>query len=699
MTSKKELLTTVERQKEQLSKYEAKLKDVIRAYKGLLKEKEVLEASLSALTSVEKKTEDAGTEDQQNSSEKETESAQSDASANGHPKNNEQNAVCEEASVQSSESLEALQNKVSTLTVALTTLTSEKNRIEMSFQNDKKRLLSEKEKLEQQIAELQNAGKSKEVSMEEKLQDLRSRLIVAQHERDQDTQTTAVMLRELESKLAVERSAREKAETQLEDAKQAAQRPSTVAVSRPLEQYEKKITDLQNELEQVRSRLKKAEQQSEKPPLLLKIQGEMEDLKFQHRQAIQQERNRAATVEESARNLAQSHEDRVATLEARLANLSLTVASYDRTRQDDLQAIQKLKEKVSELAQENTSLLARLGPETDNSESDINTLCRQLTKLKDQLIQANLHAPHPVDLEAVLCAGENIHSRCQQEYDCLKEEFENYKIIANQKSETVGENVCRGECGKQLEDLRQKIRTLTTAAQLAAESHGLQVLALKEEIASLRSSHESSLRRAETENRVAIVALEQQLAMQQQRSLNTLSERDLEIQRLTKEVHELRKSSAQSGLGTLEATAAILSQVSGGSEGPLLHHLEELARKDQEVSQLRREKRQLETTMREVQMAALNRQQAQQDKIERLEEEAERYRRNVSREGENLEYLKNVVLQYMTSSDAESRNLMLNAISAVLKFTSNEVENVRKYNTLWWWQPAPKTGVKVKTHH
>lgn len=64
--------------------------DVIRAYKGLLKEKEVLEASLSALTSVEKKTEDAGTEDQQNSSEKETESAQSDASANGHPKNNEQ---------------------------------------------------------------------------------------------------------------------------------------------------------------------------------------------------------------------------------------------------------------------------------------------------------------------------------------------------------------------------------------------------------------------------------------------------------------------------------------------------------------------------------------------------------------------------------------------------------------------------------
>lgn len=78
------------------------------------------------------------------------------------------------------------------------------------------------------------------------------------------------------------------------------------------------------------------------------------------------------------------------------------------------------------------------------------------------------------------------------------------------------------------------------------------------------------------------------------------------------------------GVGSLEATAALLSQVSGGSEGPLLHHLEELARRDQEVAQLKRDKRQLETTMREVQMAAIVRQQAQQDTIETLQEEAER---------------------------------------------------------------------------
>lgn len=193
--------------------------------------------------------------------------------------------------------------------------------------------------------------------------------------------------------------------------------------------------------------------------------------------------------------------------------------------------------------------------------------------------------------------------------------------------------------------------------------------------------------------------MEQQLSMQQQRSLNTLSERDCEIQRLTQKLHELSKTPTQSGLGSYEAAAALLSQVSGVSDGPLLHHLEELARKDQEISQLRREKKQLETTMREIQMAALDRQQAQQDTIEALEEETERRRRNLSREGENLEYLKNVVLQYMTSSDADSRQLMLNAISAVLKFTQKEIESVKKYNALWWWQPAPKSNIAAKVLH
>lgn len=48
--SRKELLDTIESQKKQLIQYQTRFKDVVRAYKSLLKEKEALEASLKVLT-------------------------------------------------------------------------------------------------------------------------------------------------------------------------------------------------------------------------------------------------------------------------------------------------------------------------------------------------------------------------------------------------------------------------------------------------------------------------------------------------------------------------------------------------------------------------------------------------------------------------------------------------------------------------
>merc|ERR1712088_103759 len=47
--SRRELVATIDQQKEQLSRYEARLKDVVRAYKGLAKEKEALEKSVAVL--------------------------------------------------------------------------------------------------------------------------------------------------------------------------------------------------------------------------------------------------------------------------------------------------------------------------------------------------------------------------------------------------------------------------------------------------------------------------------------------------------------------------------------------------------------------------------------------------------------------------------------------------------------------------
>ncbi len=55
---RRELLETIEEQKETLSKYETRLRDVVRAYKGLAKEKEALEETLKAVVAGQEVEED-----------------------------------------------------------------------------------------------------------------------------------------------------------------------------------------------------------------------------------------------------------------------------------------------------------------------------------------------------------------------------------------------------------------------------------------------------------------------------------------------------------------------------------------------------------------------------------------------------------------------------------------------------------------
>ena len=105
-----------------------------------------------------------------------------------------------------------------------------------------------------------------------------------------------------------------------------------------------RLKDLSNELEATKMKLRTAEQKLEQPsPLLIQLQDEMADLKAQHRLAILQEQRNAAEAEETARQLAASHEKRVDELEASLALLSQTVGTYDRLRQQDLAQVAKLK--------------------------------------------------------------------------------------------------------------------------------------------------------------------------------------------------------------------------------------------------------------------------------------------------------------------------------------------------------------------
>lgn len=55
-----------------------------------------------------------------------------------------------------------------------------------------------------------------------------------------------------------------------------------------------------------------------------------------------------------------------------------------------------------------------------------------------------------------------------------------------------------------------------------------------------------------------------------------------------------------------------------------------------------------------------------------LKQEIQRLDRNKSREGVNLEYLKNIVYKYMTAPDAASRQSIFTAIATILHFSPQE---------------------------
>ena len=192
---------------------------------------------------------------------------------------------------------------------------------------------------------------------------------------------------------------------QLEDSKQALADQETSDAS-TVDMYERQIHNLNHELQLIKDRLKASENKASQPsPMLMNIQQENADMKAQHRIDTQQERKRANEAEEQLRLMAHHSEERVCALEAKLSELSEVVGNYERLRYQDQLAIQKLKERVSQLDMENMALARAAHSsggadvEGDPEELDVQTIVDRLAKLKGLLKLANEKSEKPVDIE------------------------------------------------------------------------------------------------------------------------------------------------------------------------------------------------------------------------------------------------------------------------------------------------------------
>jgi len=134
-----------------------------------------------------------------------------------------------------------------------------------------------------------------------------------------------------------------------------------------------------------------------------------------------------------------------------------------------------------------------------------------------------------------------------------------------------------------------------------------------------------------------------------------------------------------------EAVTRLLTTPPGGQgESTLLYFAQEQARKDVDIGSLRKQKRELEISLRDLQQSSSVKQEQLYEDIDKLNEEIRKRDRSISREGANLEYLKNVTYKFLICHDPVGKQQMLNAITTILQFSPQEKTTVHAQNKGWW---------------
>uniref|UniRef100_A0A670J8K7 GRIP and coiled-coil domain containing 1 n=1 Tax=Podarcis muralis TaxID=64176 RepID=A0A670J8K7_PODMU len=729
--SKKDLQETIEVQKKQLLQYQGRLKDVVRAYKSLLKEKEALEASLKVL-SVSHEV-DAGlgsgvaqppgvagssspdlSEDQSSvHSEDSHGTAASLASVRGDLVGMEEGTVAVETAVSPSKLEETsssessgvssgsgelivggagesdrrvlqLKTQLSTLTSALATVTQEKSRMEASYQADKKKAKHEMESASRRAEEERSRLEAEVKEAQEQLAEVKARLIAQQHDRAQEQGDHAVMLRELQRLLQSERALRQEAELGLEEAREAL--AGKAGVADRAEGAEHQARQLGREVEELRRELRALREESARPdPQVQELQAEAASLRSHFQAQLLQEMRKTAQAEDRI----QLEEQRVASLEAQISEVSELLGSYEKAKQKEQLATQKLKERIAQLDLENKTLaMAASGRSPldlaafEESSLDVNVLKDRMEKLKEMLQEATKDSPASAQEIEAFCRleppkggtetgdGEKATAAYyQQELKQLKEEFERYKqraqVVLKNKSAKDGSLAKELEAAQeQLAELKEKHVSLRLSCEEGARQRRQEAEAWRQEAARLQQQHRQELERSQLGFQEKVLRLEEEMHKQRDRALAVLAEKDQELEQLRALVLPYyglqgpKQGPAQAGGPqsgdpkgdegdvSLETLTQAL-HLAAPKEPAFLLYTEQLARKEVEASALKKQKGRLQKSARDQ-----------------------------GREGANLEYLKNIFYRFLTLTDLLGRQQTLRAILTILHFSPEEKQAV-----------------------
>ncbi|XP_074049871.1 GRIP and coiled-coil domain-containing protein 1 [Macrotis lagotis] len=755
--SKKDLLETIEAQKKQLLQYQARLKDVVRAYKSLLKEKEALEASLKVL-SASHEAEDAGqaaaqppaeAADDRSSTHSEdsagTATSQDTAAsltstrgdlggeeerlASGPPPPKAEEASGSESGVSSSSGdapaagggeldkrLHQLKTQLATLTSSLATVTQEKSRMEASYQADKKKMKQDLEDVCRKAEEERCRLEGELQGLQEQMAETKARLITQQHDRAQEQSDHALMLRELQKLLQGERTLRQDIELQLEETREALAGQAYSADQ--VEGFELQIKQLTREVEELKRELQALREEKSHPdPRVEELQEEAAHLKSHFQIQLQQEMRKTALAEEQLRQYSQMEEQRVAALENQVSEVSELLGTYEKAKQKDQMAIQKLKDRLLQLDMENKTLAlaasSRSPLDSHNEETslDVNVLKDKMEKLRRLLqiaarkSQVSLNVEKLCEIEMLTNSdaadGEKATALYyQQELKQLKEEFERYKMRAQVvlKSKTTKDgNLAKEleENQEQLAELKEKYISLRLSCEELERQHQQEAENWKQELAQLQQVHRQELERSQLDFRDRTLKLEEELHKQRDRALAVLAEKDLELEQLRSvalcsglQGHKTSVGQGNNG-DVSDSSPDSLTQalhLAASNEPTFFLYAEQLARKEVEITSLRKQKHKLEVEVHQLQDRLIVEGEQHREQVCALQSHIEKSIRDQSREGANLEYLKNIIYRFLTLSDSLGRQQTLTAILTILHFSPEEKQVIMKLPTSssWW---------------
>ncbi|XP_061524482.1 GRIP and coiled-coil domain-containing protein 1 [Phycodurus eques] len=687
--SRKDLLVTVESQNKQLAQYQSRFRDVVHAYKSLLKEKEALEASLKVLSG----SRDADVNRQlceraallQDCGDGDV--TEEDAAEAGGPDGSEAgSAAAEQLQVGEAERGKVqLKNQLGTLTSALATVMQEKSRMEASFQADKRQLKQEVAQLQERLESATARQQAEVRALRRQLAESRARVITQQHEREQEQSDQLQQLQELQKILQQERDLRQDAELRLHES-DANFPAASHAMDRGAES-EALLKQTREERDQLRRKLRAAEEEREEAdPRVEGLQWELSELDKCLQEQLHNQNYRVC--QEEAR--AHAAELRVAGLEQRVSELSDLLGSCEKARQREQQSTQRLRERLAQLDTENKMLAAGRSavydPGPDDSQLDVTALKDKLDKVKKLLLAAQRNPPvrTPSELEPVRGAAQ------QEELRQLKDELEGYKLRAKAAPKNTVDEGCQAR--EQLADLREKYINLRVESDKAAVAQRHQLQQQQVQTAALLHGQRQEAERRQGAHRDELLRLEAELHKQRERTVALLDDKDRELERLRAAVpapnsdsFAQRASQEDFRAEEEEREADAVGRALRHAEPTLLLYAEQLARKEVEVAGLRRQKRQLEDDIRRLHAKLAANAQRHDDETDELRVQLDKLIREQKREGSNVEYLKNVIYKFLTLPDAGGRQQTLNAILGILHFSPQEKDSVLRQQGAPWW--------------